>query len=61
MVVCSAPPPGGGRKKTPQFSKQGLSLCRASLLELMQHINFGRIELLRIRNGQPILDPRPRP
>ncbi len=30
-----------------------------SLVELMQDINFGRIERLRIADGQPVLNPRP--
>lgn len=27
---------------------------------MMQEINFGRIERLIIRDGQPVLDPAPR-
>lgn len=57
-MVVSAPAPGGGRKKTPHLSKQDLSACRASLLELMQSVNFGRIENLPIRNRQPVLGLR---
>ena len=30
------------------------------LLDLLNKINFGRIEGLVIRNGQPVLDPLPR-
>ena len=30
------------------------------LIELMQHINFGRIERIVIRNGELVLDPPPR-
>lgn len=30
------------------------------LLQLMQEVNFGRIEDLAVRNGQPVLDPGPR-
>ncbi|MBN2291559.1 MAG: hypothetical protein JXM70_03980 [Pirellulales bacterium] len=30
------------------------------LVELMQEINFGRIENMAIRNGQPVLSPPPR-
>jgi len=58
-MVVSALAPGGGRKKTPNVSKQDLSSCRASLLTLMQSINFGWIERLPIRHGEPILSPRP--
>jgi hypothetical protein len=59
MVLCSAPAPDEGRTKLPHLSKQDLSSCRAGLIELMQSINFGRIEKLPINNGQPILIPRP--
>jgi hypothetical protein len=55
MVLYSAPAPSEGRT----LSKQDLSSCRAGLIELMQGINFGRIERLPIKNGQPILNPRP--
>jgi len=30
------------------------------LVELMQQINFGRIENLVMRGGQPVMDPPPR-
>ncbi len=30
------------------------------LLKLMQEINFGRIEQLKVRAGQPVLEPLPR-
>jgi len=33
---------------------------RRRLVHLMQQINFGRIEGLRIRDGDPVLDPLPR-
>ena len=46
MVVCVA--------------KAGLPEPCRRLVELMQTVNFGRIEELPIRNGQPVLDPRPR-
>jgi hypothetical protein len=60
MVVCSAPAPDGGRKKALHLSKQDVSGCCVGLLELMQSINFGRIERLLIRNGHPVLTPRPK-
>jgi hypothetical protein len=41
-------------------TKSSLSQPRAQLIELMQHINFGRIEGIIIRNGEFVLDPRPR-
>ncbi|QDU76926.1 hypothetical protein Pan97_39830 [Bremerella volcania] len=58
-MVVSAPAPGGGRDKSPHRSKQDLSACRSRLLELMQSVNFGRIEHLSIAGGEPILDPCP--
>jgi len=39
--------------------KTSLSPQRRALLELMQEINFGRIEGLAIQDGEPILDPSP--
>jgi hypothetical protein len=37
-------------------------LCPAGvrLVELMQRINFGRIERLAVRGGEPVFDPPPR-
>ena len=32
---------------------------RKNLLKLMQRINFGRIEGLEIKDGEPVLDPPP--
>ena len=37
-----------------------LASDRRRLLKRMQQINFGRIEALVIRDGQPVLDPPPR-
>jgi len=37
-----------------------LSPARLRLLELMQRVNFGRIEKLRVREGEPVFDPAPR-
>ena len=37
-----------------------LSAPRRQLLETMQRTNFGRIERLEIRNGEPVLSPPPR-
>jgi hypothetical protein len=33
--------------------------CR-SLLELIRRVNFGRIEALAVRSGEPVLEPPPR-
>lgn len=42
-------------------TKSSLSLARQRLIALMQQINFGRIEGLVIRAGEPVLnDPAPR-
>jgi len=41
-------------------TKQSLSLPRQRLVELMQEINYGRIECLEVRGGEPVLDPAPR-
>lgn len=41
-------------------SKSELSKPRRYLLELMQRINFGRIEGLVVRGGEPSFDPSPR-
>lgn len=41
-------------------TKSSLSEPRHRLIELMQWVNYGRIEGLRVRAGQPVLDPRPR-
>lgn len=36
--------------------KSHLCAARQRLVELMQEINFGRLENLVVRNGQPVLD-----
>lgn len=58
-MVVSAQAPCGGRTNSPHLSKRRLSTWRSRLLELMQSINFGRIEKLLINGGEPVLDPRP--
>src|SRR5687767_11562343 len=42
------------------LSKASLSPLRQQLLLLMQRLNFGRIEGLVIKDGDPVLDPLPR-
>jgi hypothetical protein len=42
-------------------SKSSLSPERRRLIELMQRVNFGRIEGLVVRDGNPILDEKPLP
>ena len=41
-------------------TKGALSPARSRLVELMQGLNFGRVEGLVVRNGEPALDPPPR-
>jgi hypothetical protein len=43
----------------PGLTKAELPEPRRRLVELMQSINFGRIENLIVRNGNPVLDPPP--
>lgn len=40
-------------------TKAGLPPAGARLVELMQGVNFGRIEGLAVRAGAPVLDPPP--
>ena len=56
----AAQAPDRGRKKPLHPPQHDLSARRAGLLELMQTINFGRIEGLAILDGDPVLDPPPR-
>jgi hypothetical protein len=41
-------------------TKHSLSRDGQRLVELMQEINFGRIEGLAVANGEPVFDPPPR-
>ena len=41
-------------------TKAALTPARRLLLELMQEVNFGRIEQLEVRDWEPVLDPPPR-
>jgi hypothetical protein len=40
-------------------NKASLSPARRRLLEVFQQINFGRLETLAVRNGEPSFDPHP--
>ena len=40
--------------------KSSLPEPHRCLVELMQQINFGRLENLRVRNGQAVMSPPPR-
>ena len=42
------------------MTKASLSAPRRRLLETMQRLNFGRIEDLEVRNGDPVFNPAPR-
>jgi len=44
----------------PAPTKRSLSPARQRLVELMQEINFGRIEGLTVLDGEPVFDPAPR-
>lgn len=52
---------GNGRSGTGArpTTKAALSAARRQLVELMQDVNYGRIEGLAVRDGEPVLDPRP--
>lgn len=41
-------------------TKSSLSHARVRLIELMQRINYGRVEGLPVRCGEPVMDPPPR-
>src|SRR5262245_55603594 len=41
-------------------TKSSLSDPQHRLIELMQSLNFGRIEGLRVHSGQPVFEPAPR-
>jgi hypothetical protein len=50
----------GASYRLPHPTRKALSADRGRLLALMQSINFGHIEGLDVRSGEPILDPLPR-
>lgn len=45
---------------TPPTTPAGLTTARRRLLALLQRVNFGRVEGLVVRGGEPVLDPPPR-
>ena len=47
-------------ESTRPATKSALSPARRRLVELMQLVNFGRIEDLVVEEGEPLLDPLPR-
>jgi hypothetical protein len=44
----------------PSNTKSCLSPAQSRLIELLQGLNFGRVEALRVRAGEPVFDPPPR-
>ena len=44
----------------PAGPKSALSPARRQLVTLLQRLNFGRVEGLVVRGGEPVLDPMPR-
>jgi hypothetical protein len=44
----------------PIVTKSNLSLSQQRLVELFQKLNFGRIEALKVRSGEPAFDRPPR-
>jgi hypothetical protein len=40
--------------------KSSLSEAQCRLIELLQRLNFGRVEGLHVRSGEPVFDPPPR-
>ena len=44
---------------TGPITKRTLSPARRRLVELMQEVNFGRIEGLYVRDGEPVLERTP--
>ncbi len=45
---------------THALTKSALSPARKRLVEMMQELNFGRIEGLTVLDGEPVLHPGPR-
>ena len=43
-----------------QVHKSNLTPQKQQLIELMQQVHFGRIEQLRVCDGEPVFDPPPR-
>ena len=56
MVVSTAASSGGHRNSS-QLLKSSVSHPRIRLIELMQDINFGRLEFIHILDADPLFDP----
>lgn len=48
------------RRRHGAATKASLSPLQRRLVEVMQGVNFGRIENLVVEGGEPVLDPPPR-
>jgi len=57
--MASSHTAANGSRPNP-ITKSTLSAPRARLVEVMQRVNFGRIEHLAVRDGEPMFDPSPR-
>lgn len=42
------------------LKRSSLSISQQRLLEVLQRINYGRIEGLQVQGGEPVLSPSPR-
>ena len=49
----------GSRPGGSEVHKQDLSVPRRKLVELMREVRYGRIKVLRVARGEPVLDPPP--
>jgi hypothetical protein len=48
------------RRRKALATKSSLSIAQMHLLEMMQRLNYGRIERLSLHDGQPVFTPGPR-
>src|SRR5262245_6535331 len=51
---------GGNWMPSMPTTKSTLSVAQKRLIETMQSLNFGRIEGLKVRHGDPVFQPGPR-
>lgn len=59
-MVVFTPSPDDKEPNRRIVSKQHLTPSRARLVEMMQRLNFGRIEQLRVARGEPEFNPPPK-
>ena len=48
------------QQTVPAPTTSSLTAVQAGFVRLMQRMNFGRIECLAVRRGQPVMSPSPR-